>query len=128
MLTSKRLAEFFWEELTARPERAGEITERFLQALADNNLSYLLPQVGRYLEILAQRTKAERTTIVSFSHEPSGSSIEAVRKLVGASPDDPIVLKTDAELLGGFVAAYRQRVYDGSLRRKLEGLKGSLAK
>ncbi len=127
MLTSKRLAEIVWKEVTNSSE-PGLVIERFGQLIKENGLGYLVPQINRHLEILAARTKSERTLTLSFSHEPAPESIATVKKLVGATSDDTVGMKVDSTLLGGFVATYQYRTHDGSLRQKLKALEQALAR
>lgn len=112
-------------------ERAGKITPavaRLLVLLAERGRFGILPQV---VEAYAQRLMAHLNTIkaeVTTTEPLLPDRIEAIRKRLVALTGQEVSLVTNIKpaILGGAITRIGGTVYDGSIARQLERMKGRL--
>jgi F-type H+-transporting ATPase subunit delta len=107
-------------------ERAGaaDLTRRFLGVLAANRRLFALESViAAFRQILA-KSRGELTAVVSTARpltEPQKTALDAaLRRAVGVKVD--VETKVEPELLGGMVVRIGSRMFDSSLRSKLQRL------
>jgi F-type H+-transporting ATPase subunit delta len=103
-------------------------TRHVLQMLIDRRRIKTLPYVSQYLRELADAKKgilrAEVTTAVPLSDAYYGRLQQQLEKMTGKSV--VVDRRTDPTLVAGVVARIGDRIFDGSLRTRLQSLKDAL--
>ena len=116
--------------LSAIAERAAfhATTRKFLGLLAANRRASALPSVIAAYERLAAAERgaisAEVTTAAPLTDAQQQSLAAALRQALGKDPE--IETRVDPALLGGLKVKVGSRLYDASLRSKLDQLKFAL--
>lgn len=111
-------------------KRAGtaEPTRRFLRLLSEKRRLGALPEIARAFTALKDErlgvVPVEATTAVPLSAAESKRFREALEAMTGLSVR--LSLNVDPEVLGGVRTRVGSRVYDGTLRRKLQILRDRL--
>lgn len=103
-------------------------TRKFLGLLAANSRASALAEVIRAFEALAARARgavaAEVTTAVPLSAAQARGVAAALRQALGKEPE--IATRVDPAILGGIRVKVGSRLFDASLRSKLDSLKFAL--
>jgi F-type H+-transporting ATPase subunit delta len=105
--------------------KVGDLTRRFVGVVGQNRRLAALPAIiDAYLETLARRrgeVTAEVSSAVALSDAQRDSLTESLRKAVGSK----VVVETDVdpELIGGLVVRVGSRMFDASLRTKLQRMR-----
>jgi F-type H+-transporting ATPase subunit delta len=112
-----------------RKAGTGDLTRRFLRLLIERRHLAALPWIARsFAAIKDQRlgiVPAEATTAVPLSGPEAKRLRESLERMTGRRVR--LSLTVDAALLGGARTRIGPRMYDGSLKRKLQILRGRLA-
>ncbi len=100
----------------------GELTRRFVGVAAGNRRLFALPaMIDAYLALLAKR-RGEVTAEVTSANALDDGQVEAVtaalRRAVGSKV--AVDLRVDPAILGGLVVRVGSRMFDSSIRSKLE--------
>ncbi len=107
----------------------GDLTRQFLRLLIERRRLAALPWIARsFAAIKDQRlgiVPAEATTAVPLSGAEAKRLRESLERMTGRRVR--LSLTVDAALLGGARTRIGPRMYDGSLKRKLQTLRGRLA-
>ncbi len=100
----------------------------FLLVVLDKRRQRLLPEISReYLTLLDRR--AGRVHVqVTLAREPDERTEEDLRAELSRVLGSTVVphVRVDPRILGGLVVRYGDRVMDGSLRRRLAGMRRRL--
>ncbi len=112
-------------ETILKRAKAQDLTRRMVGIAARNRRLFALPAViDAYLALLAQRrgeVTARVTSATALSETQLKAITAALRKVVGAKVlVDPSV---DPALLGGFVVRVGSRMFDSSIRTKLQRMR-----
>ncbi|MDB5476221.1 MAG: atpH [Phenylobacterium sp.] len=103
-------------------------TRKFLGLLAANGRALALPAVIASFEALAAKARgavsAEVTTALPLSAAQAKGVAAALRQALGKDPE--ITTRVDPALLGGIRVKVGSRLFDASLRSKLDSLKFAL--
>ena len=116
--------------LLAVAERAGfnPITRKFLGLLAANRRAKALPEViDAYVRLAAERrgvVAAEVTTAVPLTEAQAAGVRAALRQALGKDPE--ITTRVDPAILGGLRVRVGSRLFDASLKSRLDQLKFAL--
>jgi len=116
--------------LSALAERAklGALTRKFLGFLAAQRRAGALPAViARFQALAAEHrgvVQAEVTTAIALGAEQTRGLASALRLALGKDPE--IETRVDPAILGGIKVKVGSRLYDASLKTKLDSLKFSL--
>jgi F-type H+-transporting ATPase subunit delta len=117
--------------IEALGKKAGvsDLTRRFLRVLTDHRRIAALPAIARsFAGIKNERlgvVPAAATTAVPMSEAESRRFRESLQTMTGRRVR--LSLEVDPAVLGGVRTRIGSRVYDGTLRRQLEILRGRLA-
>ena len=109
-----------------------ELTMSFLKILISKNRESYLPDIAR--EFIEQYRKIKHISKVKITTASalSEKAITALRKKLVASEvtDDNVELTTatDPNLVGGFILEFDDKIYDASIKHKLEQLKKEFSK
>jgi F-type H+-transporting ATPase subunit delta len=116
--------------LAALAEKAGfdALTRKFLGLLAANNRVAALPAVIRAFERLAAERRgavaAEVTSAIELTQAQRKSIAAAVKTAFGKDPE--ITLTIDPAILGGLKVKVGSKLFDASLKSRLDQLKFAL--
>jgi F-type H+-transporting ATPase subunit delta len=116
--------------LAAVAERAGldGVTRKFLGLLAANGRASVLPAAIAAFKALAAKARgavsAEVTTALPLSPAQARGVSAALRQALGKDPE--ITTRVDPAILGGIRVQVGSRLFDASLRSKLDTLKFAL--
>jgi F-type H+-transporting ATPase subunit delta len=112
----------------ARSAGFGETTRKFLGLVAANGRAPALPAAITAFEKLAAdargEVQAEVTTAVPLSAAQARGVAQALRQALGKDPK--IETRVDPSILGGVKVRVGSRLFDASLRSKLDSLKFAL--
>ena len=117
--------------ITAIMEKAGSnsLTIKFLGVIADNGRLFELPQIIQaFAEEVARRNgqvSAEVISAVSLDGQRQKAVEEIVAKLAG-SKNISLEMKIDPSLLGGLVVRIGSRLFDTSVKTKLNRLEAAM--
>ena len=102
----------------------GDLTRRFVGVVARNRRLFALPAIiDAYLDLLATRrgeVKAEVSAAQNLSERQIDDLTAALKTAVGANV--VIETKVEPDLIGGLVVRVGSRMFDTSIRTKLERL------
>jgi F-type H+-transporting ATPase subunit delta len=130
LVSPRHTAEDKARSLAAIAERAAltGTTQKFLGLLAANRRTGVLPAIiaafDRLVAARRGRVSAVVTTAVSLSPAQSDSLAAALRSALGKDPQ--IESRVDPAILGGVKVRVGSRLYDASLKSKLDSLKFAL--
>lgn len=101
------------------------LLERFIEVLNQNNrLNFFRSVVVAYRDLLDQRAGRVRVTVRSAVPLSDAQQADLRKTLADSLRKEPVlVLRTDPELLGGMVVQVGDKVYDSSVRTRLETLR-----
>jgi F-type H+-transporting ATPase subunit delta len=103
-------------------------TKKFLGLLAANGRANALPSIITSFEALAARERgavsAEVVTAIPLSAAQAKGVAAALRQALGKDPE--IETRVDPSILGGIKVKVGSRLYDASLKSKLDQLKFAL--
>jgi len=122
---SKQLALTLLKLIEENPAREEKIIDNFINFCQAKNITQQLPNMVKKMEELARQKAAGDDFIIRVKDELSPENLSKIKELVGAKKVEPKQI-IDGETQGGFVAKYRGKVYDGSVRGQIEKLKGEL--
>ena len=112
--------------IAALVERAGfdELTRRFVGVIAANRRLFALDSIIRGFRDRLAKSRGELSAVVSTAQPMSDAQKAALdaalRRAVGVKVD--VETKVEPELLGGMVVRIGSRMFDSSLRSKLQRL------
>ena len=101
---------------------------RFLAAVVKRGRQNLLPLIGSvYGELLDDKLNRLRAS-VTLAREPDAALREAVRRELSEAMGKEVLpqFRTDPAILGGVILRMRDRIIDGSLRRRMMRLRRQL--
>jgi F-type H+-transporting ATPase subunit delta len=101
------------------------LVTNFLQLLMDKDRSAALPSIfAAYQELADQKAGQVRAQVTSAS-ALSDAQVARIKETLGRLSGKQVLVETqvDPALIGGVVTRLGGKVYDGSLRTQLEGLR-----
>ncbi|MBX3146906.1 MAG: ATP synthase F1 subunit delta [Gemmatimonadales bacterium] len=131
VLVSPRVAKSLKRDLVGRAiAAAGAPVEfvRYLQAVVTRGRQAELAGIARqYGELVDQQFNRVRAS-VTMARTPDAALVQSITETLGKVLGKSVVVSVglDPEVLGGAVVKVGDRVYDGSVRRKLTRLKREL--
>lgn len=112
----------------ARKARFKPTTQKFLGLLAANGRASVLPAVITAFEALSAQARgavsAEVVTAVPLTSSQARGVQQALRQALGKDPE--ITTRVDPAILGGIKVKVGSRLFDASLKSKLDSLKFAL--
>jgi F-type H+-transporting ATPase subunit delta len=109
-------------------DHASPLLRKFLGVLNQNNrLDLLRPIAAAYREALDERAGRVRVWVRSAAPLGDAERDELGRALAGSLGKEPVLaLRVEPELLGGLMIQVGDRVYDSTVRSRLESLRNQL--
>lgn len=96
--------------------------------LADNHITGLVPKILSALDREAQTISSQSAAHISVSHDVSSATRTLIEKRIRKDERDKTVLSVVPDLIGGFRAVYRGKLFDGSLKNYVRELQAELSK
>ena len=131
-INSKILAKALYQSILDTPDKESEVVKEFIKYLEEKNLIGLLPSVVKNLEHIQRRAVAQEKIKVTISQKLSTTVIEEIKEYIfvniGNGRDRLVQtdIIEDPDLVGGFVAEYNDKIYDGSVKGQLEMVRKKL--
>jgi F-type H+-transporting ATPase subunit delta len=114
----------------AKAAGVNPLTAKFLGLLAHNNRASALPAVTRAFLALAAKKRgavaAEVVSAVPLTEAQSKGVAAALRQALGKDPE--MTVRVDPAILGGLKVRVGSRLYDASLKSRLDTLKHALTR
>lgn len=125
--TSKNIAKALMQSLSdgTDPEKLAKSFEKYL---SENHLLGLVPNIIANLEREQMKVEKGKTADIRTSHELAGSIVKDIEKRIRKESGDATKVTVDPELIGGFKAVYKGKVFDASVRNYLKELREELVK
>lgn len=127
MTSSKHVAEALIRILDTKAP-IPDVANALVSFLEENHLTAMLPMVISSLEKRQVELENMETAHVVLSHKIKSSALKDLEKIIKKKPQDNMAVSYDSGLIGGFLARYRGREYDGSIKGQLRELKATLMK
>ena len=126
-VTSKQLAKSLMQSLIDGSDPS-VLSKSFMVYLEKNHLTSLLPNILTNLDRELDSHEKKRTAKIEVSHETSATLIKEIENFIKKDPSHKSSVKVESELIGGFKAEYKGRVFDGSVSNYLKELRATLIK
>lgn len=125
--TSKNIAKALMESLSEGKD-PGKLAKSFEKYLSDNHLMGLAPNIIANLEREQAKVEKGKTADIRTSHELEASIVKDIEKRIGKESEDMTKITIDPDLISGFKAVYKGKVFDASVRNYLKELREALVK
>ena len=112
----------------AKKAKLGKLTTQFIGTVAQNRRADEIPAIlGAFQDMLAIH-KGTQVAHVTSASKLSAADLTALKAKLKKSAGKTVTVETsvDPDLLGGFVVQIGSRLYDNSLKTKLEDLRLAL--
>jgi len=108
--------------------KVGKLTSQFIGTVTQNRRSEDLPKIFSAFEALAAKKRGSQIAIVTSAHKMTPAQLASLKTNLKKSTGQSVDVETriDPDLLGGFVVRIGSRLYDSSLKTKLEDLRIAL--
>ena len=126
MITASQLAKGLYQAVAERPEDAEHICQRFIQFCKQHHLEGSWPAVVKYLLEQERREQERRLGQATFGLKPRAEALQALKDKFKIERAVEVRVKEDKSLIGGFIARYHDKVYDGSVSGNLKRLRNTL--
>lgn len=103
-----------------------EVAENFAKFSRRYNLENGMRGVVMHLDAEAAKRKEKNSATVVLAEETSEEAIEKIKKYINLPGDADINISLDKELLAGFRAHYKDKLYEADLASRLEKLRVKL--
>jgi F-type H+-transporting ATPase subunit delta len=117
-------------ETLAKRANLSDLARRFLLVIVEHRRSFALKAIAAELAEMRDRAAGIVPAEATFAKEPEPGEEEAMlaalEKMTGSRVR--LSVKVDPDLLGGATARVGSRIYDGSLRTRLQALHRRLAR
>lgn len=112
----------------AKKAKLKPLTVQFVGLVAENRRSEDLPKILSAFEEMVARRKGSQVAKVTSAKKLTAAQVTSLKSNLKKSLGRPVEVETsvDADLLGGFVVRVGSRLYDSSLKTKLEDLRLTL--
>lgn len=105
-----------------------KLVAALVEVMKSHRLAGQLPKVAYYLGLELERERRERALSIIVADAVSASTLKHIREYVGAQEGVETIVKIDPKIIGGFIAEYRGRLYDASIVRTVETLRGEVSR
>ena len=112
----------------AKKAKLSPLTQQFIGTVAGNRRAADLPGIiSAFMDLVARR-RGSRVAKVTSAAKLTAAQTSAIKSQLKKSLGRPVDIETsvDPDLLGGFVVRIGSRLYDSSLKTKLEDLRLAL--
>jgi len=131
-ISPKQYAAALFESLLDVDDKdVSQIVKKFAALLRTNNESYKLGRIVKEFDGLWNKNFSVIEAEISSAREINEETEQALKLYIRKSlkvKNIVVSKKIDAAVLGGVVVKYGDKIFDASLKSKLESLKASIAK
>jgi len=109
----------------AKKAKLSPLTQQFIGTVAGNRRAADLPGIiSAFMDLVARRRGSQVAKVISAA-KLTAAQTTAIKSQLKKSLGRPVDIETsvDPDLLGGFVVRIGSRLYDSSLKTKLEDLR-----
>ncbi|MFA5644150.1 MAG: ATP synthase F1 subunit delta [Patescibacteria group bacterium] len=129
-VTAKQYAQALFRELEDRtPEETSKIIFNFLEVLKNDNCLSQIEKIISYFEVFWQKehsvVQAEITSSRKLEIEPKEEIIKFLKK-ISKSEKIEVSEKEDKNIIGGFILKYNDKIFDASIKNRINLFKNSL--
>ncbi len=112
----------------AKKAKVSALTTQFIGTVAGNRRADEIPAMLASFEEMVARRKGSQTAKVTSAQKLTSAQLSALKSNLKKSLGQTVDVETsvDPDLLGGFIVRIGSRLYDSSLKTKLEDLKIAL--
>jgi F-type H+-transporting ATPase subunit delta len=108
--------------------RIDPLLMNFVQLVIDKRRQRLLQAIAREYRVLLDEKLGRLNVDVTLARQPDPAELREIADQLSRVLDAQVVphVRVNSDILGGIVVRYQDRVIDGSLRRRLNALRGRL--
>lgn len=112
----------------AKKAKASVLTQQFIGTVTANRRAGDLPMIIAAFQDRVARRRGSQTAKVTSASKLTAAQLTQLKNKLKAETGQPVDVEADVdpELLGGFVVKLGSRLYDASLKTKLEDLRLAL--
>ncbi len=112
----------------AKKARYNALTTQFIGTVAGNRRAAELPAIIAAFEDMVARRRGSQVAKVTSAKKLTAAQLSAIKAQLKKTTGRAVAVETvvDPDLLGGFVVRIGSRLYDSSLKTKLEDLRLTL--
>ena len=112
----------------AKKAKLSALTQQFIGIVAENRRAGDLPGIISAFNDMVARRRGSQVAKVTSAAKLTAAQLSAIKAQLKKSLGRPVDIETsvDPDLLGGFVVRIGSRLYDSSLKTKLEDLRLAL--
>jgi len=112
----------------AKKAKIGKLTSQFVGTVAQNRRAGELPSILASFQSLLAEQRGTQVAYVTSAAKMAAADLNALKAKLKKSAGKTVTVETtvDPDLLGGFVVQIGSRLYDNSLKTKLEDLRLAL--
>ena len=112
----------------AKKAKLNALTTQFVGTVAKNRRAADIPAILASFEDMVARRKGSQVAKVTSAQKLTAAQLTSLKSNLKKSLGRPVDVETsvDPDLLGGFIVRIGSRLYDSSLKTKLEDLKIAL--
>lgn len=103
-----------------------DVLDSVLGYIKKRHMENILPRILFQLKNIDSRERKRHTAHVISAFDLEGKNLDKIKSLTSVSRSENVDLSLDKKYLGGFVVNYGGRIYDFSLKNRLNKLKESL--
>ncbi len=126
MISSRQIAKASVALLGKDKQNSHKVADELLRFVKKYGLESRLPQIVSYIQKEAHLEREKNTLHIESSHEIDDQTVESISSFVSAPKDAHIKTVQNKKLLGGFVAYWKDKKFDGSLENTVRKLKEKL--
>lgn len=108
--------------------RIDPLLMNFVQVVIDKRRQRLLQSIARAYRLLLDEKLGRLNVDVILARQPDAAELRAIAEQLSRVLESEVIphVRVNEDILGGIVVRYQDRVIDGSLRRRLNALRGRL--
>ncbi|MCU0626843.1 MAG: ATP synthase F1 subunit delta [Gemmatimonadaceae bacterium] len=112
----------------ALQDRMPRLFVRFLESVVQHRRQMLVPAIADEYRTLVDARLGRVAAEVTLARAPQPGEVEAIASALTRTTGRPVVptVRVDPEILGGMIVRMGDQLRDGSVRRRLSMLRGSL--
>ena len=123
---SKQLALSLIKAVEENPKEEKKIIDNFLKFCQKKKIIQQFKNILKNLEELVRQKAEVDNFIIESKNEIGKNTIDDIKKLIGVANGEEPELRIKDNIQGGFIAKYKGKVYDGSVKGQLLKLKMNL--
>lgn len=106
---------------------SGKVVEWLNAYVREHGLEYKLQSIMRHLAALAHADADTESLRITSAYPLTDATLERIKQYVGAAKNTAVKMHEDTDTIGGFVALYKGKVYNASMKEQLVRLKNTLS-